>query len=57
MPNKCDKILGELRLLRSSVGQVLETLVNGARDNSEDGREAMITEMQELLNTMNTNLR
>ena len=57
MANKCDQVLSELRHLRSSVGQVLDTLVNGERDNSEDGRESMMTELQDQINTMNSNLR
>lgn len=51
--------LNSLKVLRSSVGQVFETLGNGLRaDHGEDGRDTkFLFELQELLSTVNINLR
>lgn len=51
--------LSHLRMLRSSVGQVFETLGNGVRaEHGEEGKEQkFLQELQELLNGVNSNLR
>lgn len=51
--------LATIRLLRSSVRQVFETLGNGIRsEHGDDGREnRFLLELQEQLNTIATNLR
>lgn len=51
--------LNAVKVLRSSVGQVFDTLGNGLRaDHGEDGKDAkFLCELQELLSTVNINLR
>ena len=51
--------LSQLRVLRSSVGQVFETLGTGVRaDHGEEGKEQkFLQELQELLNSVNANLK
>lgn len=48
-----------IKVLRSSVGQVFESLGNGIRaEHGEEGRETkFLLELQELLNSVNVNLR
>lgn len=51
--------LVSIKTLRARVGQVFETLGNGVRaDHGEEGKETkFLMELQELLNTVNNNLR
>lgn len=51
--------LNAVKVLRSSVGQVFDTLGNGLRaDHGEDGKDTkFLFELQELLSTVNINLR
>ncbi|KAK0167167.1 hypothetical protein PV327_004600 [Microctonus hyperodae] len=51
--------LTSIKVLRSSVGQVFESLANGLRaDHGEDGKESKyLFELQELLTAVNINLR
>lgn len=51
--------LNSLKVLRSNVGQVFETVSNGLRtDHEEEGKEnKFMLELQELLTTVNNNLR
>ncbi|KAK4872779.1 hypothetical protein RN001_014808 [Aquatica leii] len=51
--------LNYLKVLRSNVGQVFETVSNGLRaDHGEEGKEnKFMVELQELLTTVNNNLR
>lgn len=51
--------LVSIKVLRARVGQVFETLGSGIRaEHGEDGRDTkFITELQELLNAVNNNLR
>lgn len=51
--------LTSIKVLRSSVGQVFESLANGLRaDHGEDGKESKyLSELQELLTAVNINLR
>lgn len=51
--------LVSIKVLRSSVGQVFESLGNGIRaEHGEEGRETkFLLELQELLNSVNVNLR
>lgn len=51
--------LSQLQVLRSSVGQVFETLGNGVRAEygEEDKEQKFLQELSELLNTVNSNLR
>jgi len=50
--------LAAVKVLRSTVGQVFEVLGNGVRaEHGEDGETKFLLELQELLNTTNTNLR
>lgn len=51
--------LSAVKTLRSNVGQVFETLGNGLRaDHGEEGRETkFLLELQDLLNTVNSNVR
>lgn len=50
--------LSAIKELRSSVGQVFETLGNGIRsEHGEEGDNRFLLELQELLNTTNGNLR
>lgn len=51
--------LNSIKVLRSNVGQVFESVSNGLRaDHGEDGKEnRFILEVQELLTTVNNNLR
>jgi mediator of RNA polymerase II transcription subunit 27 len=51
--------LNSVKVLRSSVGQVFDTLGNGLRaDHGEEGKDTkFLYELQELLSTVNINLR
>lgn len=50
--------LSSIKQLRSSVGQVFESLGNGVRaEHGEDGENKFLSELQELLNSTNGNLR
>lgn len=51
--------LTSIRVLRSSVGQVFESLGNGLRaEHGEENKETKyLLELQELLSAVNTNLR
>lgn len=51
--------LNSIKVLRSNVGQVFESVSNGLRaDHGEEGKEnRFILEIQELLTTVNNNLR
>ncbi|XP_066995633.1 mediator of RNA polymerase II transcription subunit 27 isoform X1 [Anabrus simplex] len=51
--------LNAVKLLRSSVGHVFDTLANGLRaDHGEEGKDTkFIIELQELLSTVNVNFR
>ena len=51
--------LNAVKVLRSSVGQVFDTLGNGLRaDHGEDGKDTkFLFELQELLSNVNINLR
>jgi mediator of RNA polymerase II transcription subunit 27 len=51
--------LNAVKVLRSSVGEVFDTLGNGLRaDHGEDGKDTkFLLELQELLSTVNVNLR
>lgn len=51
--------LNSIKVLRSNVGQVFETVSNGLRaDHGEDGKEnKFMLELQDLLTTVNNNLR
>lgn len=51
--------LVSIKVLRARVGQVFETLGSGIRaEHGEEGRETkFLMELQELLNTVNNNLR
>lgn len=51
--------LNSIQVLRSNVGQIFETLGNGLRsDHGDIGKETkFFLELQELLNTVNANLR
>lgn len=51
--------LNSIKVLRSNVGQVFESVSNGLRaDHGEEGKEnRFILEVQELLTTVNNNLR
>lgn len=51
--------LNSIKVLRSNVGRVFESLSNGLRaEHGEEGKEnRFILELQELLTTVNTNLR
>lgn len=51
--------LTSIKVLRSSVGQVFESLGNGLRaEHGEEGKESKyLQELQELLTTVNHNLR
>lgn len=50
--------LTAIKDLRSSVGQVFEILGNGIRiENGDEGDSRFISELQELLNSTNGNLR
>lgn len=51
--------LTSVKVLRSSVGQVFESLANGLRsDHGEENKEAKyLCELQDLLTTVNINLR
>lgn len=51
--------LAAVKELRSSVGQVFETLGNGVQTDGspEEGDNKFLQEMHELLNTTNNNLR
>lgn len=57
--DQLNSALTAVKVLRSSVGQVFESLGNGIRaDHGEDGRETkFLLELQELLNAVNVNLR
>lgn len=51
--------LSSLKVLRSNVGQVFYSLANGIRaEHGEENKETKyLTELQELLSTVGTNLR
>lgn len=51
--------LTSIKVLRSSVGQVFESLANGLRaDHGEENKESKyLGELQELLTSVNVNLR
>lgn len=51
--------LTAIKVLRSSVGQVFDSLGNGlSAEHGEENREAKyLAELQELLNAVNVNLR
>lgn len=50
--------LGAVKVLRTTVGQVFETLGSGIRaEHGEDGETKFIHEIQELLTATNTQLR
>lgn len=51
--------LSSIKVLRSNVGCVFESLSNGLRaDHGEEGKEnKFLLELQELLTTVNNNLR
>lgn len=51
--------LGSLKLLRTSVGQIFETLGGGIRieHGEEHGENKFLHELQELLTLTNTHLR
>ena len=50
--------LSAIKALRSTVGQVFESLGNGVRaEHGEDGENKFLLELQELLNQTNSNLR
>lgn len=51
--------LSSLKVLRSNVGQVFYSLANGVRaEHGEENKETKyLTELQELLTTVGTNLR
>lgn len=53
--------LSSVRVLRSSVGEVFETLGNGVTaehcDESRESNTKFLTELQELLNSLNSNLK
>lgn len=51
--------LNAVKILRSNVGYVFESVSNGLRaDHGEDGKDAkFVTELQVLLTTVNNNLR
>lgn len=57
--DQLNSALTAVKVLRSSVGQVFESLGNGIRaDHGEEGRETkFLLELQELLNAVNVNLR
>lgn len=60
--NRVDPIgaaLNAIKVLRSNVGQIFETLGNGLRaDHGEEGKETkFLLELQDLLNTVNSNVR
>lgn len=59
MENALHTALNAVKVLRSSVGQVFDTLGNGLRaDHGEDGKDTkFLFELQELLSTVNINLR
>lgn len=50
--------LHAVKTLRTTVGQVFETLGNGVRaEHGEDGEQKFLQELQDLLNATNTQLR
>lgn len=57
--DQLNSALVSIKVLRSRVGQVFETLGSGIRaEHGEEGRETkFLMELQELLNNVNNNLR
>lgn len=57
--DQLNSALVSIKVLRSRVGQVFETLGSGIRaEHGEEGRETkFLMELQELLNAVNNNLR
>lgn len=57
--DQLNSALTSVKVLRSSVGQVFESLGNGIRsEHGEEARETkFLLELQELLNAVNVNLR
>lgn len=50
--------MAAVKILRTSVAQVFETLANGVRvEHGENGDNKFLQEMQELLTATNTHLR
>lgn len=58
MMEQLQSALTAVKVLRTNVGQVFETLGGGIRvEQSEDGENKFLHEIQELLTSTNSNLR
>lgn len=58
MMEQLQSALTAVKVLRTNVGQVFETLGGGIRvEQSEDGENKFLHEIQELLASTNSNLR
>lgn len=58
MMEQLQTALSAVKVLRTNVGQVFETLGGGIRvEQGEDGENKFLHELQELLTSTNSNLR